>query len=383
MRQRPQLLILAGTLALGVVVTPIAGSRATANDRIVVVQPGQTLSQIALREGVTVQQLVELNGIADPNRIYAGQRLRVRSPRSGGAAAAAGGAARAGGGTHTVAWGETLTGIARTYRTTVAALARANGIANASFIRAGQVLRVPGSGRARAGDGRAPARTSWTTHRVGHGETLWGLAVRYDTTVEAIARANGIGNVSYIRAGDVLRIAATRDAGPRRGGDRGKRGDQRGGGGRSAGAASGLAMPADMAALVASRAHIGRLITAEARRQGVPPSFAKAVAWQESGWQPRVKSYAGAIGVMQLLPATGEWVGGTMLGRPVNLWDPAQNVRAGVRLLRHYLDRYGGNRQLVLAAYYQGQSAADRHGIYPISRPYIDSILYLERLFRG
>lgn len=377
MRQRPQLLILAGALALGVVVAPIAGSRAAATDRVVVVQHGQTLSEIALREGVTVQQLVELNGIADPNRIYAGQRLRVRSSRPGGSQATAGGRT----GTHTVSWGETLTGIAHSYRTTVAALARANGIANASFIRAGQVLRVPGNGSPRGGGERAPVRVSWTTHRVGHGETLWGLAVRYDTTVDAIARANSISNISYIRSGDVLRIPAA-GSGARRD-HRAERGGGRGDDRRPAGRAPSLAMPAEMAALVHARASIGRLITAEARRQGVAPAFAKAVAWQESGWQPGVVSYAGAIGVMQLLPATGEWVGGTMLGHSVNLRNPAQNVEAGVRLLRHYLDRYGGDKQLVLAAYYQGQSAADRYGVFPISRSYVASILYLEQLFRG
>ena len=304
MRQRPQLLILASALALGVVVAPIAGSRAAATDRVVVVQPGQTLSQIALREGVTVQQLVQLNGIADPNRIYAGQRLRVRSSRSGGTPA---GAARSGG-THTVAWGETLTGIAHTYRTTVAALARANGIANASFIRTGQVLRVPGSGRPRAGEGNAPVRTSWATHRVRPGETLWGLAIRHRTSVEAIASANGISNISFVRAGDVLRIPSSRDGGRRR------NGGQRGDGGRSANPAAGLAMPADMAALVNARAHIGRLIAAEARRQGVPGAFAKAVAWQESGWQPHVRSYAGAASCSCCpQPATG-WAACSAIG---------------------------------------------------------------------
>jgi hypothetical protein len=54
-----------------------------------------------------------------------------------------------------------------------------------------------------------------------------------------------------------------------------------------------------------------------------------------------------------------------------------------VRLLRHYLARYDGNRALVLAAYYQGQRATDRHGVYAVSRPYIASIAVLERLFGG
>ena len=50
---------------------------AAATDRVVIVQPGDTLSEIALKEGVSLAQLRALNGIADPNRIYAGQRLRV------------------------------------------------------------------------------------------------------------------------------------------------------------------------------------------------------------------------------------------------------------------------------------------------------------------
>jgi soluble lytic murein transglycosylase-like protein len=135
-----------------------------------------------------------------------------------------------------------------------------------------------------------------------------------------------------------------------------------------------------MAALVAQRDGVRQLIVAEATAQGVPPALALAIAWQESGWQQGVVSSAGAIGIMQLIPASGEWVAQSMLGEPVNLYDPASNVRAGVRLLRHYLDRYG-DRTLALAAYYQGQTAVDRHGVYPGSRPYIASILELEQIF--
>jgi len=94
-------------------------------------------------------------------------------------------------------------------------------------------------------------------------------------------------------------------------------------------------------------------------------------------------SHAGAIGVMQLLPASGEWVGDVMLRAPVDLGDTRSNVRAGVRLLRHYLDRYDGNLDLTLAAYYQGQTAADRHGVYAVTRPYIASVKGLIHLLGG
>ncbi len=52
-------------------------------------------------------------------------------------------------------------------------------------------------------------------------------------------------------------------------------------------------------------------------------------------------------------------------------------------LLAHYLARYNGSRSLALAAYYQGQRSVDEHGIYPVSRPYIASILALEAAFGG
>ena len=71
---------------------------------------------------------------------------------------------------------------------------------------------------------------------------------------------------------------------------------------------------------------------------------------------------------MQLMPDTADWVGEAMLGRAVDPHDLRSNVTAGVRLLRHYLDRYDGDRARVLAAYYQGQAAVDRHGIYSASR---------------
>jgi soluble lytic murein transglycosylase-like protein len=142
-------------------------------------------------------------------------------------------------------------------------------------------------------------------------------------------------------------------------------------------------MPASMATLVAERDAVRRMIVEEANRYDVPAALALAVAWQESGWQQGVVSYAGAVGVMQLMPATAEWVGDAMLRSRVEIRDTRHNIRAGVRLLAHYLGHYDGDRARVLAAYYQGQWATDHHGIYPVSRPYIASITVLERIFGG
>jgi LysM repeat protein len=360
MHSRLKGLLAAAGIAAVLAVGPAMTREAAASDTVVV-RSGDTLSKIAAAHGMTVAQLASLNRINDPNRIYAGQTLRLKPTAAGPAAAKATPSTQR---THVVLYGETLTGIARRYATTIQAIVALNHLRDASRIFAGQHLVVAAAApvappAAKASSKPAPAPAT-RTHRVRPGETLTAIARRYGTTIQAIVKVNTIRNPSFVRTGTVLRIP---------------------GGGVPPAATTSPSMPASMRALVSKRSAIRTVIVEEARRFGVPVSFALAVAWQESGWQQGLTSYAGAIGVMQLLPATGDWVSG-MLGFRVNLRDTRHNVRAGVRLLRHYLDRYHGDRSLVLAAYYQGQTATDRHGVYPVSRPYIASILFLERLFR-
>jgi len=364
---RSRRLFLAGALVIAIAAGTLGTLPAAASDRVVVVQAGQTLSQIAAAHGTTVERLVTLNHIADPNRIFVGQRLRLRPAPAPGARPAH----RARLVVHRIAYGETLTGIAARYGTTIGALVVRNHLADASRIYAGQLLHISGTHRQahRARGGPPPAHHARTvTHVVRAGETLSGIALSYRVTVDGIAAANRLANPSFIRTGQQLRIPGAHRSRPARPSHHAPK--------------PRIGMPPSMAAVVRQRSGMRQLIATEARRQHVPRALALAVAWQESGWQERVVSSAGAIGVMQLLPATADWVSATMLGERVNLWQARSNVRAGVALLKHYLARYG-SRPMALAAYYQGQVGTDQYGIYPISQPYIASILLLERMFGG
>ena len=108
--------------------------------------------------------------------------------------------------TYTVKAGDTLYAIALRYNTTVQRLSQLNNITNTSYIRVGQVLILPGSGGTTP---TPPPPSSSTTYTVKAGDTLSSIAARYNTTVARIASANNITNVNLIRVGQVLTIPGT------------------------------------------------------------------------------------------------------------------------------------------------------------------------------
>ena len=113
------------------------------------------------------------------------------------------------------------------------------------------------------------------------------------------------------------------------------------------------------------------LIDAEARRYNVDAALVSAVIRAESNYAPRALSRKGARGLMQLMPATAQRL---EVRRP---YDPASNIRGGVRYLRELLERFSEKPELVLAAYNAGENAVDSYGGVP---PYRETVGYVKRI---
>ena len=114
------------------------------------------------------------------------------------------------------------------------------------------------------------------------------------------------------------------------------------------------------------------LVQEHATRAGIRPDLVRAVIQVESGFNPRATSPKGAMGLMQLMPATARQFGVR------NAFNPAENVRAGVAYLRQLLDRYDNDERLALAAYNAGPGAVDKYG--QTVPPYRETKDYVARI---
>jgi LysM repeat protein len=322
---------------LGIATTALGALR-------VVVQPGETLSGIAARHGVSVATIAGHNGIRDANRVVAGRVLEIPGGLRGGS-----GSSSTGGGTYTVRPGDTLSGIASRFGLSVGTLVRLNGLSSANLVIAGSTLRLGGS---------APSAGSTTTggatYSVQPGDSLGAIAARFGTSTSALASANGLADPNLIVAGTRLRVP-----------------------GSSAAPSQGPLTPVTAATNGwgnhPSRATIGGLIATHSARYGVDPALVRAVAWQESGWWQGSRSSSGAIGVMQLMPATAAWLGPGVVGRRVNPYDASDNIQAGTAYLG-YLLRATGSRRLAIASYYQGMGSVSTRGLLPETEAYVASV---------
>jgi soluble lytic murein transglycosylase-like protein len=115
----------------------------------------------------------------------------------------------------------------------------------------------------------------------------------------------------------------------------------------------------------------GGIIYNEAKKNDLPPELVAAVVNTESKFVPTARSNRGAVGLMQLVPKTGRWLGAN------NLNDPAQNIQAGAKYLRYLTDRFSGDQQKAIAAYNAGEGNVRRFNGVP---PFQETRNYVQRV---
>jgi len=166
-------------------------------------------------------------------------------------------------------------------------------------------------------------------HTVQPGETLWSIAGANGVSTGALAAANGLPPDSGVIAGSSISIPAP---------------------GPSAPATS---------------------------------SLVSAVGWQESGHNNAMVSSAGAMGIMQVMPGTWDWVEQNLAGRQLDPASSQDNVTAGTLYLNHLIARAGGDEATAIAGYYQGPESVRRIGMLPETQRYVANVQALRARFGG
>ena len=182
-----------------------AASAGSSRGGSVTVQPGDTLSDIADRQGVSLNQLMQANGITNPNMVVAGQKLVLPGSRRATAAAAPRALPTA---PYTVKSGETISEIADRFGTSTERLIQLNGISNPNLVVAGTRLAIPGRPSSSAAPRSTAAPRNAKEHVVRSGESLSTIAGSYGLPVERLVAINKIDDPDLVVSGTRLKLQA-------------------------------------------------------------------------------------------------------------------------------------------------------------------------------
>ncbi|WP_120520474.1 lytic transglycosylase domain-containing protein [Arthrobacter celericrescens] len=344
------------------------------------VKPGDTISGIAARHGLTTNSVLKLNRLSPTSIIYPGQRVKLSASSAAPASRPAAPAA-APTGTYTVKPGDTLSGIAERHGVGLSKVFAWNGLNGGSIIYPGQKIKISTASAPASPRPAAPAAaTSPGSYTIKAGDTLGGIAYRHKVSLSDLLSANRLKASTIIYPGQKLAIP----------------------GGSALQPASstkplvpssflGYTYPAAVvssanknkaileASPVPTREQMKSIVADTARRMGVNPSLALAFAYQESGFSQRAVSPANAIGTMQVIPSSGEWAS-DLVGRKLNLLDPYDNATAGVAIIRALVST-SKTLDLAIAGYYQGQYSVSKHGMYADTKRYVASVKALMKQF--
>jgi LysM repeat protein len=292
---------------------------------------------------------------------------------------------------HVVSSGETLTSVAAADGLSVSQLAAANGMSPDTQLVAGSSVAIPpqdgtsgspatSSVSAPASDGivastqAAPtaevaAPSSSGGYLVQPGDTLSAIAARYGVSVDQLASANGLDPAGVLLSGTTLSASGTSSS-------------------------TSDAAPASTEMVSTSQATGGAQPTSEtvsastvgsiAAANGVSPSLAEAIGYQESGFNNSMVSATGATGVMQIEPGTWSYIGQNLAGPPpLSSTSATDNIRAGSLLLHSLLAQTGGDPAMAAAGYYQGLQSVRHNGLYADTQTYVNSVMALRQRFGG
>ena len=293
--------------------------------------------------------------------------------------------------------GESLSSVAAADGLSVSALAAANGISPDSQLTAGSLLTIPpqeasavsSATSETAADTSSPASEtaadtssadssgSSGAYVVQPGDTLSAIAARLGVSVDSLAAANGLDPRALLISGTTLHPvgdSSSEGAAPATtemvstSPSTSSEGPSSSGGGAQPTAQ--VVSPSTVASIAAS--------------EGVPASLAEAVGYQESGFNNAMVSHTGAVGVMQIMPTTWNWIGQNLSpSPPLSQMSATDNIRAGSLLLHSLLADTGGNEPMAIAGYYQGLQSVRAHGMYPDTQAYVNNVMALNQRFGG
>ncbi|MGQ3384326.1 LysM peptidoglycan-binding domain-containing protein [Glutamicibacter sp. TV12E] len=346
------------------------------------VKSGDTLGSIAVKHNMSLSSLLSKNNISASKVIYPGDKLKINGSASKNESNASDKKSSSNTSSYTVKSGDTLSGIAAKHQMGLSELLKINNISSSKRIYPGDKIKVSGGSSTSKPQAPGKPKATTSTYTVKSGDTLGGIAVKHGMSLKSLLDLNPEFSASTpLKIGAKLKVSGSSVA-PTGETKKEKIGNTFEGRTyadhvvRDANANKDYLDSVD----VPSRSEMQALIRSTARSMGVDPALAMAHAYQESGFNMRAVSPANAVGVMQVLPSTSDWIA-SRIGQDLNVLNPRDNVTAGVAVIAYNLDNTD-DLDTAIAAYYQGLAGVNKNGMYEDTKRYVASIKAHMKNFR-
>ncbi|MGP5649871.1 MULTISPECIES: LysM peptidoglycan-binding domain-containing protein [Glutamicibacter] len=342
------------------------------------VKNGDTLGSIAIKHNMSLSSLLSKNDISASKVIFPGEKIKVSGSSSSSSSSKSSQkkSSSSASSSYTVKSGDTLSGIASKHGMSLSELLKANDISASKPIFPGSKIKVSGGSSSSSSSSKSTAKpkAKTSTYTVKSGDTLSGIATSHDMKLASLLNLNPDYSASSpLKIGAKLKVSGSSVA-PSGQVKKQKIGNTFAGRTYADHVVKDANSNKDYldSTSVPSRGEMQALIRSTAKSMGVDPALALAHAYQESGFNMRAVSPANAVGAMQVLPSTGDWIA-SVIGQDLNVLNPRDNVVAGVAVIAYNLDNTD-NLDDAIASYYQGLAGVRNNGMYEDTKHYVASI---------